>query len=49
MKQEYDISGMTCSACALHVEKSVSKVPGIGDIKVNLLNNTLTIEGGPSR
>ncbi len=45
MKQEYDISGMTCSACAIHVEKSVSKVPGVGEIKVNLLNNTLTIEG----
>ena len=45
MKQEYDISGMTCSSCALHVEKSVAKIPGIGEVKVNLLNNTLTIEG----
>lgn len=45
MKQEYDITGMTCSACAVHIEKSVSRIPGVGEIKVNLLNNTLTIEG----
>ncbi|MFA6646665.1 MAG: heavy metal translocating P-type ATPase [Sphaerochaetaceae bacterium] len=45
MKQEYDVTGMTCSSCAIHVERSVNKIPGIGEVKVNLLTNTLTIDG----
>jgi len=45
MKQQYDVTGMTCSSCAIHVERSVSKIPGIGEVKVNLLTNTLTIDG----
>ncbi len=44
MKREYDISGMTCSACVLHVEKGVAKVDGVKDIQVNLLTNTLSVE-----
>ncbi|WP_422477402.1 heavy metal translocating P-type ATPase [Pleomorphochaeta sp. DL1XJH-081] len=49
MKREYDVTGMTCSSCAIHVEKSVRKIPGLEDVRVNLLTNTLTIDGeGPS-
>ncbi|MFA5571113.1 MAG: heavy metal translocating P-type ATPase [Sphaerochaetaceae bacterium] len=44
MKKEYDISGMTCSACVLHVEKGVKKVAGLENIQVNLLTNTLSVE-----
>ncbi|MBO5671521.1 MAG: cation transporter [Clostridia bacterium] len=29
MKQKFNITGMTCSACSAHVEKSVRKVPGV--------------------
>lgn len=29
MKNKFDVTGMTCSACSAHVEKSVSKVNGV--------------------
>ncbi len=44
MKQEFDVRGMTCSACAAHVEKAVKKVEGTQNINVNLLANKLTVE-----
>lgn len=44
MKQKFDISGMTCSACSSHVEKSVSKLEGIGTVNVNLLQNSMVVE-----
>lgn len=46
MTKEYDVTGMTCSSCAIHVEKSVRKIPGMGDVRVNLLTNTLSIDKG---
>lgn len=30
MKQKFDVTGMSCSACSAHVEKAVSRVPGSG-------------------
>ncbi|MEA5031506.1 MAG: heavy metal translocating P-type ATPase [Sphaerochaeta sp.] len=44
MKKEFDVSGMTCSSCAIHVEKSVRKIDGLGEVRVNLLTNTLSID-----
>ena len=44
MKQKFDISGMTCSACSTHVEKSVSKLEGIKKVNVNLLQNSMVAE-----
>lgn len=38
-KEQFDITGMTCSACSARVEKSVSKLPGIQEVAVNLLKN----------
>lgn len=46
MKKEYDVSGMTCSSCAIHVEKSVRKVPGLDTVQVNLMTNTLSVQTG---
>ena len=37
MKQKYNVTGMSCSACSAHVEKAVSKVPGVNSVQVNLL------------
>ena len=45
MKKEYDVTGMTCASCAIHVEKSVRKIEGLGDVRVNLLTNTLSVDG----
>lgn len=44
MKQEFDVSGMTCSSCAIHVEKSVRKVPGVKDVHVNLMTNSMFVQ-----
>ncbi|MBQ2753257.1 MAG: heavy metal translocating P-type ATPase [Firmicutes bacterium] len=44
MKQKFDITGMTCSACSAHVEKSVKALEGIEMVNVNLLRNSMEVE-----
>lgn len=44
MKQRFDVTGMTCSACSAHVEKSVQKLEGVRLVQVNLLQNAMTVE-----
>lgn len=44
MKQKFDVTGMTCSACSAHVEKSVGHVNGVIQVSVNLLQNSMTVE-----
>ena len=42
-KEKYDVTGMTCAACSLAVEKNVKKLEGVDDISVNLLQNNMNI------
>lgn len=44
MKQ-YNIKGMSCAACSARVEKAVSKVSGVTSCSVNLLTNSMSVEG----
>lgn len=44
MKQIFDVTGMTCSACSAHVEKAVNKVDGVNKVAVSLLTNSMTVE-----
>ena len=44
MKQKFDVTGMTCSACSAHVEKSVNKLEGVQCVNVNLLQNSMVVE-----
>ena len=44
MKQKYNVTGMSCSACSAHVEKAVSKVPGVNSVQVNLLQNSMVVD-----
>ena len=44
MKKNFDVTGMTCSACSNRVEKAVSHVPGVEDVNVNLLKNSMTVD-----
>ena len=44
MKQKFDVTGMTCSACSAHVEKAVCKLEGIDSVNVNLLQNSMVVE-----
>lgn len=41
MKKKFAITGMSCSACSSHVEKSVNKLTGIKSASVNLLTNSM--------
>jgi len=43
MKQKFNITGMTCSACSAHVEKAVKKLNGVSDVSVSLLTNSMYV------
>ncbi len=44
MKREFDITGMTCAACAARIEKVVGRVKGVESALVNLAAERLTVE-----
>ena len=43
--QKYDVTGMSCAACSARVEKVVQNVDGVTDVAVNLLTNSMNVEG----
>ena len=43
--EQYRVTGMTCAACQARVEKVVSNVPGVTDVSVSLLTNSMGVEG----
>ena len=44
MKQKFNVTGMTCSACSAHVEKAVCHLAGVDQVNVNLLGNSMLVE-----
>ena len=48
MKQKFNVTGMTCSACSAHVDKAVRRLDGVCEVNVNLLGGSMTVdwEGG---
>lgn len=44
MKEKYDVTGMTCSACSSRVEKCVENLDGVKEVSVNLLTNSMQVE-----
>lgn len=44
MKSVFNITGMSCAACAARVDKAVSAVLGVQSVAVNLLKNTMRVE-----
>ncbi|MDE6834907.1 MAG: cation transporter, partial [Ruminococcus sp.] len=47
MKQ-FNVTGMTCSACSARVEKVVKSVSGVTSCSVSLLTNSMGVEGTAS-
>ena len=47
MTEKFVITGMTCAACAAHVEKAANSVPGVKNAAVNLMLGTLVCDHGP--
>ncbi len=44
IKENYDITGMSCSACSARVEKAVAAVVGAENVSVNLLTNSMQVK-----
>ncbi|AKL97521.1 heavy metal translocating P-type ATPase [Endomicrobium proavitum] len=49
MKEKYNITGMNCAVCSGHVQKAVSKLIGVKNAKVNLLQNSMSVEYDESK
>lgn len=45
----YNVTGMSCAACSARVEKAVQKVDGVSSCSVNLLTNSMVVEGNASK
>jgi len=43
--KHFNVTGMSCAACSARVEKAVSSVNGVTACSVNLLTNSMTVEG----
>lgn len=46
--EQYNVTGMSCAACSARVEKAVSSVKGVTSCSVNLLTNSMGVEGTAS-
>src|SRR5690625_3608270 len=43
-KADFDISGMTCAACATKIEKRISKMDGVSSANVNFALESIAVE-----
>ena len=43
MKQIFQVTGMSCAACANHVEKAVGKLDGVETVGVNLMLGSMSV------
>ncbi len=48
-KVEFDITGMTCAACANKIEKRLNKLDGVGKATVNFAIETVLVEYNPEQ
>lgn len=46
--KKYNITGMSCAACSSRVEKAVKDLEGVTSCSVNLLTNSMIVEGTAS-
>ena len=46
--EQFDVKGMSCAACSARVEKAVSKLGGVSSCTVNLLTNSMAVDGSAS-
>ncbi|MDD4290976.1 MAG: heavy metal translocating P-type ATPase [Clostridia bacterium] len=44
MKVKYNVKGMSCSACAVGIEKSLMRVSGIRNAEVSLMTETMVVD-----
>ena len=46
--EQFDVKGMSCAACSARVAKAVSKLDGVSSCSVNLLTNSMAVDGSAS-
>lgn len=46
--KKYKITGMSCAACSARVERAVGELRGVDSCSVNLLTNSMVVEGNVS-
>lgn len=44
MVKNYDITGMTCSACSAGIEKSLARLVGVNSVEVSLMGKSMRID-----
>ena len=49
MKEKFDITGMSCSACSARIQNAVSKTAGVKTAEVNLLTETMQVDFDESK
>lgn len=42
-KEHFDIGGMSCASCAVHVNNAVCKLKGVKEVNVNLIMNSMEV------
>ena len=47
-KEILQIEGMSCAACALRIEKNLSKIPGVKQATVNFATEKAAVEYDPA-
>ena len=48
MQKYYSVKGMSCAACSARVKKAVDALDGVNECNVNLLTNSMTVDGEAS-
>jgi P-type Cu+ transporter len=48
-KVEFPVSGMSCASCVARIEKGLSKLSGISEVKVNFASEKATVTLDPAR
>lgn len=49
INQTYQVTGMTCAACANRIEKRLRKVQGVQEVHVNLTTNKARVAFDPAQ
>ena len=48
MEKKFSVSGMTCSACSMGIERAVSKLEGVSKVSVSLMGKFMDVTYDPS-
>ena len=44
LKQRFDVTGMSCTACSSHVERAVSALAGVSSVNIDLMQNRMLVD-----